>query len=300
MFWNNKVVAVTGSQGFVGSAIVKKLKEHSVPVVEISRRTGIDVLNFSQLVEALRPVNYIISTAAIDGNKEFKKENSSQILATNIQITNTLLSAASQLGITDLTVLSSAVVYGQGVDTDYDENYDLIKQGHVLTDGYALSKRVTELLALEYASKYKGHVLIPRPTNIYSNGDPHMRVIETLIKGISAEQPIKIWGDGKQIRNFIYLEDFASILLKLIEKQASGIINIANPEKVSLIQLATVIAECLHKPLQIKYVYNTVKQPDMILDISLLESLLQYDYTPLKEGIFKSITNSDYAKKILG
>ncbi len=288
-FWSNKVVAVTGAHGFIGSAIVRKLRENNIRVIEISRRAGVDILNFPQLLTALKDANYIINTAALDGNSDYKHRNSVEILNTNIRITTSLLAAASQLHIYDLTFLSSAVVYGQNNNQVFDEKFNVIENGNQLLDGYALSKRLSELLVQEFSSKYCGQVLIPRPTNIYGKNDPHMRVIEALSNKISAGEKISILGDGTQLRNFIYIEDFVSILFQLIESDVTGILNVASTERIQVIELARLIAKILHKKLEIDYVDINARQLDVILDVSKLESLLKYDYTPLKDGLSKTI-----------
>jgi len=289
-FWKNKTVAVTGSSGFVGSAIVKKLHQQGISVIEISRRAGIDVTDFKQLKTALQPADYIISTAAIDGNNDYKKQHSSYILEENIHIISSVLAAASQLNIHDLTLLSSASVYGQSQGESFSEDYDLIKHGNQFQDGYALSKRITESLSIEFAQKYGGKVLLPRPTNIYSSGDPHKRVIETLSERIKADQEIQIWGDGTQLRSFIYLDDFVAILLRLIELKVSGPINIAGLENTQVIELAQMIGSCLNKKPMLAFIHKEIVQPDIILNTAKLESFIQYDYTSLKDGLVKSIT----------
>jgi nucleoside-diphosphate-sugar epimerase len=290
-FWCDKTVGVTGSSGFVGSAIANKLRQKGASVVEISRRAGVDIHNFSELVNSLKNANYIISTAAIDGNNEFKQKNSTYILEENVEIISSVLAAASQLKIHDLTILSSAAVYGEGNGSNFSEEYDLFKYAGDCRDGYALSKRVTESFAKEYSHQYGGKVLVPRPTNIYGKHDPHMRVISTLAEKIRNEEELEIWGDGTQKRSFVYLEDFVSVLLLLIEQNVEGIINIAGRENVGVLELAKIISVLLKKTPVITYINEKSVQADRVLDTSRLESFINYNYTSLREGLSKSIIN---------
>lgn len=292
-FWNGKCVAVTGSSGFVGSAIVEKLKLMNVPVIEISRRSGVDILNFSQLVEALKPVNYIISTAAVDGNADFKEKNSSFILEENIKIVSHILAAASQNDIHDITLLSSAVVYGPSQSGYYSEDYDLTQHGYTNLGGYALSKRITELLGTDYATKYGGKVFLPRPTNIYGKNDPHQRVIETISRKIRNDEVVEIFGTGNELRSYIFLDDFVEILLRLIELGVEGVMNVSGPEKIKVIDLAHSIGKSLGKEPKITFVHQTAPTSDRVLDIRRLESRIQYTYTPLEEGLMRTLSSTE-------
>lgn len=287
-FWLSKKVAVTGSSGFVGLALVKYLEKNNIEVIEISRKTGVDILNFNELVKNLKNVDYIIHTAAIDGNSEYKDKNSSYIFETNVKIVSNLLCAASRMGIKDLTLFSSAAVY-QGGKSPYNESYDLIKSSNELDDGYILSKRVTELMAQEFEKKYKGKVLILRPNNIYGPNDKNNRIISLLSKNIDLEKKINIWGNGNQLMNFVFINDLIEILLKLVENGNRGIFNVSSKETIKLIDVVTLLSEIKNKKPIISFDLTKGKQENRILDTKKLDMQLKYKYTPLRTGLLQSM-----------
>jgi len=154
-----------------------------------------------------------------------------------------------------------------------------------------LSKRITEILASQFAKKYNLQVLLVRPTNVYGPNDLNKRVISTLIENINKGENINIWGDGLQKRSFIYVDDFAEVLLSLIANNVTGKINIASSESISILKLAKLIAEIMNKELNVTFDKTKDGQVDRVLNIEKLESLLDFNFIKLRDGLLKIISS---------
>src|SRR6185369_9986022 len=127
-------------------------------------------------------------------------------------------------------------------------------------NGYVLSKRFSEILGERYQAEYGTHVFIPRLTNVYGPCDNFKqnsrRVIPSFIQTILHDEPVPIWGDGSQVRSFIYIEDAVKSVLVGLRKSKESILNIGTTESVSVLELAQMIGELSDKKVQLVFDKN--------------------------------------------
>jgi GDP-L-fucose synthase len=122
-----------------------------------------------------------------------------------------------------------------------------------------------EYLGQAYAQEFGMKIAIARPYNAYGPRDDffaeYSHVIPGLIKRIQAgENPLVVWGSGKQTRSFVYATDFARGLLEVCEKYAvADPLNIGSDEEISIGDLASVLIELSGKDIPV--VFDTTK-PD--------------------------------------
>lgn len=186
---------------------------------------------------------------------------------------------------------SGGGVYGKPMENP-------IKESHLRhpSTSYGLVKSFMEDYILYYNRNFEVSYLIVRPANIYG---PKIRsigeqgIISTLLyKAIKEEQTI-IWSNPENIRDYLFIEDFANGLLCLIENQAEGIFNMGSGKGVSLKEIIEVVQSLLVKPLNISFQEITIKDES----ISVLSNQKIYETTgwrpiiSLEEGI--SITNKN-------
>jgi len=305
--WKNKKILITGAEGFVGSHFLAVLQKNGVKVVGtvLKRKNNnnlknnikeLNVLDKKRL-EAIcktEKINFIIHCAVLDGNPEFKKNNSVKIIEENIRMALNILNVASELKIKEVVILSSAEIYAAGAKNPIKEGDDYTKYFPIAPSGYATSKVSIEILASLYVKQFGLKVMLPRPTNIYGPGDKvdikSSRVIPSMIAKILSDQEIEIWGDGHQSREFIYIEDLIKSIICLIEKGEFSAINLASGESISIKKLAKLISQISNKKFKIRF--DKLKQTGLkkrILNISKLNSLIDFSPISLKEGLEKTI-----------
>ena len=305
-YWKNKKVLVTGAEGFVGSYFFAALQTEGVSVIGSVLQKGksspkgkirkLDVLDKKKLTAICKSekINLIIHCAALDGNPEFKKNNSERIIDENIRMALNILNVAKENKIKELVLLSSAEIYSASVKGLIKETDDYSKYFPKINNGYVAAKVTIEILAGLYMKEFGLKIMRPRPTNIYGPGDKtesgSSRVIPKMIENILSDNKVEIWGDGNQVRNFIYIEDFIKYIIRLIEKKEFSAINISSDESISIKALAKLIAQISKR--KIKLIFNKDKAvgvKKIRLDITKLNSLVDFKPVSLRQGLEKTI-----------
>ena len=240
MFWQEKKVLITGADGFIGSSLrlALKLRGASVLGASLSGQKPVNILNSDEIVEFCKEEKFdiIIHCAAIDGNAKFKSENADKIFNDNLRLANNVLIAAETSAVKDLILLSSMEVYAA---LDNSDNLNL-KPG-----SYSSVKLEIEKLFQSFASRTDKRLMIVRSSNVYGPGeyraDDLERVIPTMIRKAFCDEPIEIWGNGKENRSFLHIEDFVEGLLFQIEKGNFDVLNFSSSKAISIKKLAELI-----------------------------------------------------------
>jgi len=309
-YWKNKIVAVTGGVGFIGShfveelakigAIVKCLYSHQNTNLEYLKKArgkiefiNLDILNQKELFKVCKKVNTIINCAAKDGNSEYKLKNGATILDLDIKIVSNILNCSLHNKIPNTVLISSAEIYPLTAKSPIKENDDYTKNFDNLDNGYVLSKRYTEILGKMYKKQYGLNIFLPRPTNTYGprdNFENNSRIIPMLIKKINNQETIEIWGDGNQERAFIYVKDLVWGVLTMIENGRYDTLNISSDENISINNLVQIIEKIVGK--KTKVFFNLEKQGGIkkrFLDIEKLKSLNSLNMTKVIIGLTNTI-----------
>ena len=323
-YWKNKNVLITGGSGFVGSNAVNFLLNLGANLTitispqtsksNLSKKLGnnlkkvkiikADLLNSTQAKRACRDIEIVMNFAAIDGGFNFKLENPADIFSKNVNIALNMLEASAKTKIKTFLLVSSADVYIQ-TNSLLTEKSPLNINNKQGINCYIFAKLASEILAQQFSSQYGINIVIIRPTNLYGPADNFeeinkMRFIPTVIrKAFLGKEPITIWGNGKQLKSFLYIEDFLQICCKLIEKNVYGRpINVAGEQTISLKKLAEKIISLSGKPA--KLIIDSSKSvgfKNRVFDLSFLKSQIgKVSETPLETGLKNTIC---YFKKNL-
>lgn len=281
-FWKNKKVLVTGGTGFIGSHLLEKLLEKESIVTVLDHIKPEKLKHIEHIKQKIRLINgdcdnlqdalkgaegqdIVMNLAARVGGIEYNRTHQGSILARNLGIGTNVLEAAKQMKVERFLVVSSACVYPHDalVPTPETEGF---KNGPEPTNGgYGWAKRVAELLGKYYAEEYGMNIGIVRPYNAYGprdHFDPEKsHVIPALIRRVfQKENPLLVWGSGKQTRAFLYVEDLAEGMIAAIEKYpVPEPINLGTDEEVSIKELIEKIITI--SGLKIKVQFDTSK-PD--------------------------------------
>ncbi|MDO9085176.1 MAG: NAD-dependent epimerase/dehydratase family protein [Anaerolineaceae bacterium] len=283
-------ILVTGGAGFIGSNIVKRLVDlvHE-PVVYDNLSSGYcqnllpqvpfieaDLRNLELLVEAAQGCGVILHLAASVGNKRSidLPQVDSEI---NLIGTLNVLEAARYLGINRVVFSSSAGIFGELKTLP-------IAEGHPQDPDspYGTSKLAAEKMCLVYNKLYGMRNICLRYFNVFG---PHQRfdaygnVIPIFANRLLRKEPIHIFGDGEQTRDFVNVRDVVSANLKAaFSEEVQGVFNIGSGARISINQLAQMMQKAAGLTADIEYLPPRPGDVrDSLADISKAQKLLGYD-----------------------
>lgn len=275
-FWKNKNVLVTGGTGFVGSHLVEKLVLGDARVRVLDRISSGEAkyINYlkhnvefirgdctdeSTAYKACKSMDIVMNLAARVGGIEYNRTHQATMLRDNAAISLVMIEAAHRVDVERFLVISSACVYPHDALVPTPESEGFRGEPEETNGGYGWAKRMAETLGKYYAQEFGMKVGIVRPYNAYGprdHFDPNSsHVIPALIKRVmEGENPVVVWGSGKQTRAFLYVEDFAEGLMQAIEKYpVPDPVNIGTDEEISIADLVKLIVRLSGKKAIIKF-----------------------------------------------
>lgn len=259
---------VTGGAGFIGSAFVRYALQH---------RTDLEIVTFDKLtyagnLENLAPVandarhRFVhadicdpeaVATALaehkVDAIVHFAAESHvdrsilspAAAIDTNVRGTATLLDAARQAKIGRFLHVSTDEVYGD-VDEPFeaDESYPLKP-----SSPYAASKAASDLLALAYVRTFHLPVVVTRASNNYGPYQFPEKLIPLMISNALDRAPLPVYGDGLQVRDWLYVDDHCRALLAVLERGREGeVYNVAGACHLPNIEVIHRVLEIVGAP----------------------------------------------------
>ena len=261
---------VTGGAGFIGSAFVRMLLGSSSQ--KPSLVVNFDKLTYAGNLENLAPVandsryrfvhgdicdaaavNRTIEETQPDAIVHFAAESHvdrsilspAPVFETNLRGTFTLLEAARMHKTPRFLHVSTDEVYGSIPEPhDADENYPLRA-----SSPYSASKAGSDLLALSYFVTYKIPVMVTRASNNYGPYQFPEKLIPLMISNAIEDKPLPIYGDGMQVRDWLYVDDHCRAILAVIERGRAGeIYNIGGSRALPNVEVVERILDTVGKP----------------------------------------------------
>lgn len=251
-------ILVTGGTGMLGMALIELLLQrhanlrvaslddprHLPEEVEFIR---LDLTKWDSCQMACEGMDYVFHLAGIKGGVGIGLSKAANFLEVNCLMNINMLKAARQCQVKRYLFTSSIGVYPDAELFREDEVWD--KPPHPSDWFGAWAKRMGELQCEAYMEQYNYKTCIVRPATIYGpydNFDPlTAMVIPALVNRVcSGEDPLVVWGDGSQIRDFIYSKDCANGMILALEKgEGCGPINLGSNVGVSIRELVEAIFE---------------------------------------------------------
>jgi GDP-L-fucose synthase len=259
-YFRSKNVLVTGGTGFIGSHVVEKLVKLGARVTVLDRLRDGQIKHIPHLKDKIRLIQgdcadtqdalnacknqqIVMNLAARVGGIAFNRAHQGMMLHNNLAIELTMIEAARKAGVERFLVISSACVYPHDAEVPTSETEGFRGEPEPTNGGYGWAKRMAEKLGEYYAQEFGMKVGVVRPYNAYGPRDhfdpSSSHVIPALIKRVvDGENPIVVWGSGKQTRAFLYVEDLADGMIAAIEKYpAPDPVNLGTDEEVSIADL---------------------------------------------------------------
>jgi UDP-glucose 4-epimerase len=250
-------MTVTGGAGFIGSNLVRLLRsfDHRVTVIDdlsSGYRENLHELPEVELIEgsildeeavqrAVAAADVVFHLAASVGNK---RSIDNPVLDSQINVIGTLnvLEAARRAGVRKVVYSSSAGIFGELRTMPVAEDHAIAP-----CSPYGASKLAGEKHGLVYAELYDLEVVALRYFNVYGPNqrfDAYGNVIPIFVFQMLRGEPITIFGDGEQTRDFIHVADVARANLQAAEAEGiSGAFNLGSGERITINRLAQLIAE---------------------------------------------------------
>ncbi len=286
-------LAITGASGFIGRHVASEASKQGYEVVCVDRNKpenayagffSCDIRDPEALRKAFSGVEYVIHLAAITSNIEFEKSIREGY---DINVTGFMdvLDAALGAGCKKLVYASSAAVYLKESGFFEDSVIDIrLQKNH-----YAKTKLIDEMLADSYRGVCDMAITGLRFFNVYGEGENekgnYASIITQFLRADSKSEPLVIYGDGSQRRDFVNVADAARITLMALERGTADIYNVGSGSAISYEDIADIInaKNKRHVPNPLSsYQYLT------IADTKRLRTLIgDYKFIEAKEGIIE-------------
>ena len=247
-----KKVFLPGGHGFLGKAVARKLEERGINYISLSSQDGYDFRNFEQTIELFEEEQFdaVIQCAAYVGSIKFACANTAQMFFNNTLMYTYLMEAARRTGVKRYINILSNCLYPDGL-SEYKED-DLWKglpADYVM--GYGFSKRNSVVQSMIYAKQYGFKTINLVFPNMYGPGFNTDLMCSHVIGGLvykfvgakkQNKPTVEIWGTGKPVREFVYIEDGAEAAVRALDIEATEKpINIGIRKGISVMDLVNMI-----------------------------------------------------------
>jgi GDP-D-mannose 3',5'-epimerase len=267
-------VLVTGGGGFIGHHLVKRLKSEGwwVRGVDIKRPEYegtaadefllLDLRTIETCLEATRGVDQVYNLAADMGGIGYITSFHAEIARNNTLINANMLEAARQNGVSRFLFSSSACVYAQSKQKMPDVTPLKEEDAYPAEPepGYGWEKLYAEELCKYYRQDYGMQTRVVRFHNVYGplgtyDGGKEKSPAALCRKIALAEDgaEVEIWGDGRQTRTYMYIDDCVEGLIRLMSSAYSDPLNLGTDELVTIDQLFTMISRIAGKKLHARH-----------------------------------------------
>jgi len=297
----NSKIFVAGHRGMVGSAIVRNLKEKGFANIVTRTSSEVDLRSQEQVSDffAEEKPDFVFLAAAKVGGILANNTYRADFLYDNLLIEANIIHAAYENKVEKLLFLGSSCIYPKLAPQPLKEEYLLTGLLESTNEPYAIAKITGIKLCEAYRDQYGCNFIAAMPTNLYGQGDNYhpanSHVIPGLIRKfheakVNNKEYVEIWGTGKPLREFMYVDDLAEACFFLMERYNEKIfVNIGTGTDLTIRDLAAAIKDTTG--FQGKLVFDESKPdgtPRKLMDVTRL-SEMGWKYTiPLKEGLKKA------------
>lgn len=257
-------ILITGGAGFIGAQLVRQwlLADKNVRIVNLDKLTYCGDLSRLKDVEGDPRYTFIrgdicdgaavekaiagctgVVHAAAETHVDRSLLSAKEFFDTNVFGTYVLLEAALKAGIKRFVHVSTDEVYGSRAKGFFKES-----DAFAPTSPYSVSKAAADMLALSYAHTRGLSVVVTRGANTFGPYQYPEKVIPLFVSNALADKPLPLYGDGKQVRNWLPVEDHCRAIMTVYKKGKAGeAYNISTPYELQNIDLTRRILKNLGK-----------------------------------------------------
>ena len=248
-----KRIWVAGHSGMVGSATVRRLGKEDCEILS-TNRTNLDLRDQASVNDWLKKnqPNVVVVAAATVGGILANLTRPAEFLYNNLVIETNIINGSYLAGVEKLLFLGSACIYPRDANQPMCEDALLTGPLEPTNQWYAIAKIAGIKLCEAFRIQYGCDFISAQPNNLYGVGDnfdpltSHVipaLIVKTHYAKTNNHEVVEIWGTGKPMREFLYVDDLADSLVHLL-KYYSDIshINIGTGKEISILELSRLIA----------------------------------------------------------
>ena len=290
MITKSTKIYIAGHKGMVGSAVFRALESKGYSNMICKNSSELDLRN-QQAVDdfySLEKPEVVIDAAAKVGGILANKEYPYQFLMENMQIQNNLIDGAFKFGIEKFIFLGSSCIYPKFAPQPLKEEYLLTDSLEPTNEWYAIAK-ITGVKACQSIRKQFGKDYVSlMPTNLYGYNDNFdlnsSHVLPAMIRKFheakeNNHSPVKLWGSGTPMREFLFVDDLAQAVLYALEnKLTDHLYNVGSGKDITIKELAETIQKAV----------GPDGTPRKLMDVSKMKDMGWTYSTELDKGIEKT------------
>lgn len=290
---SGKQIYVAGHTGMLGSAIVRALNAREYDYIAGAKVDLTNIRDTYDIFDQSQP-DYVFMAAGKVGGIQANIDNPARFLADNARMAMNVIDACKEYG-AKLCYIGSSCVYPRECPQPMKEEYLWTGPLEPTNKGYAIGK----LVGVEYANYVLGNdALISLPCNLYGTNDHYgenghvlASLVRRFVDAVDNNLPaVTLWGDGLAKREFLNVDDCARILVELMEREITGMINVGSGKDVSIKGLAEMIARAVGFQGEILWDTNRPNgMPRKCLDTTKINALGLYPKISLEEGIQRTV-----------
>ena len=294
-------IYIAGHKGMVGSAVWRALEKRGytnlvgVSSKKLNLRNQQAVLDFYKEEKPSVVIDAAAKVGGILANNDYPYD----FLMQNMQIQNNLIDGALNSGIEKFIFLGSSCIYPKFAPQPLKEEYLLTDSLESTNEWYAIAKISGVKACQAIRNQYGKEFVSLMPTNLYGYFDnfdlQSSHVLPAMLRKfheakINGNTPVKLWGSGTPMREFLFVDDMAeAVVFALENKLPEYLYNIGSGKDISIKQLAETIQNVVgHKG---DIIWDNSKPdgtPRKLLDVSKMKALGWHYSTNLKEGVEKT------------
>ena len=252
--WSDRRVLVTGGAGFLGKAVVRRLRDAGATEIFVPRSHEYDLrtaTGIDQVLAASRP-DLVIHLAAVVGGIGANRENPGRFFYENAIMGIELMEQARRAGVAKFVQIGTVCSYPKFTPVPFSEDHLWDGYPEETNAPYGLAKKMLLVQGQAYRQQYGFDVIHLIPVNLYGPGDNFnpatSHVIPALIKKCvdardSRADHVEVWGSGSASREFLYVDDAAEgIVLGAARYDGPEPINLGVGREITIRDLVALIA----------------------------------------------------------
>ena len=301
---------ITGCAGFIGSHTTERFLNEGCEVIGVDdfdpyyprpvKERNLEAfsdrpafrfiegdLNDIALEPLLREVDSVIHLAAQPGVRASWGEGFSHYLRNNVLCTQRLLESCSLTSVKQFVLASSSSVYGASSKLPVDEDNPTVP-----ISPYGITKLCAEKLCEAYQQRLHISVVRLRYFSVYGPRQRPDMLMYRIIRATLRDEPVEIYGDGNQTRDFTYVGDVATANWLTVSKRLThGVANIASGAPVAVINVVQLAEELIGRAVQLRFVPEQKGDPlHTHAATSHAKELFGFEATtPLRHGLQKQL-----------
>ena len=292
-------VLILGSNGLVGTSIKSVLSENDkVSDLICATRDDADLFDFNEtkeLIQNIKP-DVLINAAAKVGGIYANNSQRTEFILENLKININILEACINYSNIFIINLGSSCIYPLNAENPIEESSIMTGKLEPTNSPYAMAKLSAIEIGDAIFQEYGHSITNLMPTNLYGPHDHFSENDSHVIPGMihkmhiakkENKESFNIWGSGKPLREFLYVDDLSLAIKKIIEERPENpLINIGSGEEITISKLAYMIKEVIGYQGELKFDKSMPDgNPRKLLNSEIIKNLGWSPKHKLKEGL---------------